>query len=109
MFTVCTVGNKDILYVKRILIFKVLEVGSVQCVDLLIIPISTVKIALVHGTVILLQILFHDLKQQDLVLCVVNMYDSSLKVIHRGISLHSVQHERRKREVYSRILPLQSV
>lgn len=73
MFIVCTVGSKDISYVSLILIFKVLEVGSVQSVDLLIISISSVEIALLHGTEMLLQILLHDPNQLDLVMCVVDM------------------------------------
>ena len=73
MFIVCTVGSKDILYVSLILIFKVLEEGSVQSVDLLIISISSVEIALLQGTEMLLQILLHDPNQLDLVMCVVDM------------------------------------
>ena len=73
MFIVCTVGSKDISYVSLILIFKVLEGGSVQSVDLLIISISSVEIALLHGTEMPLQILLHDPNQLDLVMCVVDM------------------------------------
>ena len=73
MFIVCTVGSKDILYVSLILIFKVLEEGSVQSVDLLIISISSVEIALLHGTEMPLQILLQDPNQLDLVMCVVDM------------------------------------